>query len=56
MRTENQETPLSIKIDHMLTEARVVLPGAQALLGFQLIAVLTKPFEQLPPALKLTVR
>jgi Family of unknown function (DUF6328) len=53
MRTENQETPLSIKIDHMLTEARVVLPGAQALLGFQLIAVLTKPFEQLSPALKL---
>jgi hypothetical protein len=29
-----------------------VLPGAQALLGFQLIAVLTKPFEQLPPILK----
>jgi hypothetical protein len=53
MRTENQETPLSIKIDYMLTEARVVLPGAQALLGFQLIAVLTKPFEQLPDELKI---
>jgi Family of unknown function (DUF6328) len=51
--TKNQETPLSIKIDYMLTETRVVLPGAQALLGFQLIAVLTKPFEQLPPELKI---
>src|SRR5207253_1436827 len=36
----------------MLTEARVIIPGVQALLGFQLIAVLTKPFEQLPTALK----
>jgi hypothetical protein len=53
MSTKNQETPLSIKIDYMLTETRVVLPGAQALLGFQLIAVLTKPFEQLPPELKI---
>jgi len=52
MGTEKEETPLSTKIDYMLTEGRVVLPGAQALLGFQLIAVLTKPFEQLPPALK----
>jgi len=29
-------TPLVKKIDQLLTEARVVLPGAQALLGFQL--------------------
>ena len=45
-------TPLSKKIDYMLTEARVVLPGVQALLGFQLMAVLTKSFEQMPSALK----
>lgn len=32
----------------MLTEARVVLPGGQALLGFQLAIVLTRGFEQLP--------
>ena len=32
----------------MLTEARVILPGAQALLGFQLAIVLTDPFEKLP--------
>ena len=34
----------------MLTEARVVLPGAQALFGFQLAIVLTQSFEQLPSA------
>lgn len=39
---------LSDKIQHVLTEARVVLPGAQALLGFQFIAVLTGAFEKLP--------
>jgi Family of unknown function (DUF6328) len=39
---------LSDKIKHVLTEARVVLPGAQALLGFQLLAVLTESFDSLP--------
>ena len=43
-------TPLHKKIEQMLTEARVVLPGAQALLGFQLAIVLTPSFEQLPEA------
>ncbi len=32
----------------MLTEARVILPGAQALFGFQLAIVLTQSFETLP--------
>jgi hypothetical protein len=32
----------------MLTEARVILPGAQALLGFQLTVTLMHAFEQLP--------
>lgn len=41
-------TSISDKIDHVLMEARVVLPGAQALLGFQFIAVLTESFAQLP--------
>ena len=40
-------TPLHAKIEQMLTEARVVLPGAQALLGFQFIAVFTQPFRQI---------
>lgn len=45
---ERERTKLSDKIDHVLAEARVVLPGAQALLGFQFIAVLTSGFEKLP--------
>jgi len=40
-RKEKEEgggmTKLSDKIRHVLTEARVVLPGAQALLGFQFV-------------------
>jgi uncharacterized protein DUF6328 len=40
-------TPVSKKIEQMLTEARVILPGAQALLGFQLVVTLTRTFEQL---------
>jgi Family of unknown function (DUF6328) len=50
--SEETDTPLSEKINYMLTEARVVLPGVQALLGFQLIAVLTRGFDELPAALK----
>ena len=43
-----EETELSTRIKQVLTEARVVLPGAQALLGFQFIAVLTDSFARLP--------
>jgi hypothetical protein len=49
-REEGASTPLHAKIEQMLTEARVVLPGAQALFGFQLAIVLTQSFEQLPSA------
>jgi len=37
-------TPLDVKIDQLLTEARVILPGAQALFGFQLAIVFTQSF------------
>jgi uncharacterized protein DUF6328 len=47
-RDERSETSLHVKIEQLLTEARVVLPGAQALFGFQLAIVLTRAFEQLP--------
>lgn len=47
-----EHVPLLTKIDQMLTEARVILPGAQAVLGFQLIAVLTEPFQALPASSK----
>ena len=49
---QREQTPLPQKIEQMLTEARVILPGAQAMLGFQLAIVLTKAFEQLPPELR----
>jgi uncharacterized protein DUF6328 len=52
MAPERGATSLKSKIEQMLTEARVIIPGAQALLGFQLIAVLTKAFAELPPAFK----
>jgi hypothetical protein len=41
---------LKDKINQALTEARVVLPGAQALLGFQLAGMLMESFEKLPVA------
>jgi hypothetical protein len=46
-------TPVSTKVEEMLTEARLVLPGAQALLGFQLVVTLTRSFETLPYESKL---
>jgi hypothetical protein len=51
-RNTKVETPLHAKIEQMLTEARVVLPGAQALFGFQLAVVITAAFEKLPIASK----
>jgi hypothetical protein len=41
---EEKPTPLTTKIEQMLTEARIVVPGAQALLGFQLTVTLTQAF------------
>ncbi len=46
-------TSLKDRIEQMLTEARVVLPGAQALLGFQFTAMLTDRFETMPDGLKI---
>jgi Family of unknown function (DUF6328) len=43
--TSMNRFPSPKKVDQMLTEARVILPGAQALLGFQLSVVLTSAFE-----------
>jgi hypothetical protein len=52
-KEKEMRTPLTTKIDQMLTEARVILPGAQALLGFQLTVTLTRTFEQLPSSSRL---
>jgi hypothetical protein len=43
-----EETDLKTKIEQLLTEARVIIPGGQALLGFQFVATLTKAFTELP--------
>src|SRR4051794_1031595 len=50
---EGETTPLDQKIEQMLTETRVLLPGAQALLGFQLAITFTEAFEKLPLSSKL---
>lgn len=49
---QSENTPLSKQIDQMLTEARTILPGAQALLGFQLTVFLAESFSRLPGGLK----
>jgi hypothetical protein len=49
---EEQGTKVKTKIEHVLTEIRVVLPGAQALLGFGFITFLTEGFEKLPASSK----
>lgn len=51
-RAEAKGSELKDKIKHVLTEARVVLPGAQALLGFQFITTLMEAFEKLPLSLR----
>ena len=53
MKDTEKPTPLSTKVDQLLTEARVIIPGAQALLGFQFAVTLTRAFEQLPESVKL---
>jgi hypothetical protein len=46
------EMKLEDKIVQVLTETRVVLPGAQALLGFQLAMTLMQGYEPLPESSK----
>jgi hypothetical protein len=53
MKDRDKTTPIEAKIEQMLTEARVLLPGVQALLGFGLVITLTQAFEQLPFSSKL---
>jgi hypothetical protein len=42
-----EEVDMHTKIEQMLTEARVILPGAQAMLGFQLIVTMTNAFNDM---------
>ena len=52
-QTMKEDPSLPERITQMLTEARVVLPGVQALLGFQLVSVISQSFEKLPETSKL---
>jgi hypothetical protein len=49
---KEQGTKVKTKIEHALTEIRVVLPGAQALLGFGFMTFLMESFEKLPGSSK----
>ena len=44
---EKEAVPLSQAAEYLLEECRMVLPGIQALFGFQLIAVFTPRFGEL---------
>jgi len=44
-KTESLES----QVDHIIEESRMVLPGIQALFGFQLIAVFNSSFSQVLP-------
>ena len=52
MPREPEKTPLTTKTEQMLTEARVIIPGGQALLGFQLVVTLSQSFSDLPATAK----
>ncbi len=43
---EKEKLPLSKAVEFVLDECRMVLPGIQALLGFQLIVVFNPGFDQ----------
>jgi uncharacterized membrane protein YjfL (UPF0719 family) len=47
-----EQSKLDNKVKNALTEARVVLPGVQALLGFQFSTMMTQSFDKLPESSK----
>ena len=49
---ERDGAKLKDKIEQALTEMRVVLPGAQALIGFQFASMLVEGFDKLPASSK----
>ena len=52
MKRNETEQQLNVKIEQVLTEIRMVLPGVQALLGFQMASTMTQAFEKLPESSK----
>ena len=52
MKDKETEQKLNTKIEQVLTEIRMVLPGVQALLGFQMATTMMQSFERLPDSSK----
>lgn len=52
-KMQTSPTPLKTRIEQLLTEARLIIPGGQALFGFQFIAMLTTGFDRLPITAKI---
>ena len=52
MKDKETEQKLNTKIEQVLTEIRMVLPGVQALLGFQMATTMMQSFEKLPDSSK----
>lgn len=52
-RPKPETASLTQSIEQLMTETRIILPGVQALLGFQLFAILTAAFDKLSEAAKL---
>jgi hypothetical protein len=52
-RTMTERTALTDRLQQVMTESRMIVPGAQALLGFQFTTVFTAAFDRLPHAAKL---
>lgn len=50
--SKNNKLDVKDKIDHVLDEIRVVLPGTEVLLGFQFSAFFTEGFSKLSPLLR----
>ena len=53
MQEPEKPTPLETQVDQLLIEARVIIPGVQALLGFQLTVTLTQAFAELATPAKI---
>ena len=53
VKTGETETDIFTRCTQLLTEARIALPGAQALLGFQLAVMMTSAFTKIPETSRL---
>jgi hypothetical protein len=53
VKDKTVRTSLDVQVDQILTEARLIIPGAQALLGFQFAVTLMRAFAELPDAVKM---